>query len=103
MRKVADILESMGAEKEFTESYHRSRAVTFWTSAVGSPLCDMCIATGFDDDAILVFASHPAVCMEIRSQSAAILHRLNTLAGRDLFRRIVVKLSQTPQERLEKV
>lgn len=103
MRKIADILQSMNAERNFSEAYHRSRAIGFWSDAVGSPLCTLCSASGFDEDILLVVASHPAVCMEIRSRSTAILHRMNELAGRTLFRRIVVKLSQSPHERLEKV
>ncbi|MFO7627093.1 MAG: DUF721 domain-containing protein [Candidatus Fermentibacteraceae bacterium] len=103
MRKVADILHSMDAEMDFSEAYHRSRAIGFWPEAVGLPLSGMCSASGFNEDVILVVASHPAVCMEIRSRSAAIVHRINELAGRALFRRIVVKLSQSPHERLEKV
>jgi hypothetical protein len=103
VRKVADILHSMNAERGFSEAYHRSRAVGFWSDAVGSPLSGLCFASGFDEDVLLVVASHPAVCMEIRSRSAAIVNRMNELAGRVLFRRIVVKLSQSPHERLEKV
>lgn len=103
MRKVADILESMGSEREFNEAFHRSRALGLWRSAVDPPLSEMCVVTGFDQDALQVCASHPAVCMEIRSRSAAILGRINALAGREVFRRIVVRLSQFPQERLDKV
>ncbi len=103
MRKVADILQSMNAERDFSEAYHRSRAMGLWPDAVGPPLNGLCSVSGFDDDVLLVVASHPAVCMEIRSRSAAILRRINELAGRALFRRIVVKLSQSPHERLDKV
>lgn len=103
MRKIADILQSMNAERGFSEAYHRSRAMVFWSEAVGSPLSGLCSVSGFDEDALLVVASHPAVLMEIRSRSSAIISRMNELAGRSLFRRIVVKLSQSPHERLEKV
>lgn len=103
MRKVSDILQSMNAEGNFSEAYHRSRAIGYWSDAVGPPLSGFCSAAGFDGDALIVVASHPAVCMEIRSRSAAIVRRINELAGRALFRRIVVKLSQTPHERLDKV
>lgn len=103
MRKVADILQSMNAERDFSEAFHRSRAIALWSEVVGSPLSGLCSASGFDEDVLLVVASHPAVCMEIRSRSPALVRRMNELAGRALFRRIVVKLSQSPHERLEKV
>ncbi len=93
----------MGSEREFSEGYHRSRALSLWRSAVDPPLSEMCVVTGFDDDTLHVRASHPAVCMEIRSRSAVILGRINALAGREVFRRILVRLSQTPPERLVKV
>lgn len=103
MRKVSDILQSMNAERRFSEACLRSRALSFWPDAVGAPLSGLCSASGFDEDALIVVASHPAVCMEIRSSSAAIVRRINELAGRALFGRIVVKLAKPPHERLEKV
>lgn len=103
MRKIADILNSMGSETEFSEGVLRSNALVFWSSAVGSTLSEMSEPNGFRGDTLLVSARHPAVCMELRSREKGILQRINTLAGTVLFRRIVVKLSDFPPERLDKV
>ncbi len=84
----------MGSRREYHDGYHRSEALELWASAVGSPLNQMSFPTGFEEDVLLVSAGHPAVAMEIRSRSSEILEKLNHLAGRALFRKIIVKISQ---------
>ncbi len=103
MRKVADILESMGSERRYHEGYHRSAALELWASVVGFPLARMSFPTGFEDDTILISAGHPAVAMEIRSRSPELLEKLNRLAGRALFRKIRVQVSLSSSERVDKV
>jgi hypothetical protein len=103
LRKVADILESMGSRREYHDGYHRSAALELWASAVGPTLSQMSFPSGFDDDTLLVTAGHPAVAMEIRSRSSEILGKLNGLAGRALFTRIRVSVSPSSPERHDKV
>lgn len=103
MRKISEILDTMGSKSEYSAGFHRSRAMTLWSAAAGSALAEMCAPSGFREDTLHVVAFHPAVCMEVRVNSDGILRRLNSMAGAVLFNRIVVKLADAPRERLEKV